>query len=142
MPTLRWDGDGRFTDNQRDFIARPGTEYDLSEEQAEQYRSHALFGEDWVDVDGETDAGTESDPASESDTTEQDTEESTDESEETVEDDFTMLNGVGDATAEHLRDAGYTTFDDLLNTSAEELADVDGITESKAVSIHEQLSEG
>jgi predicted flap endonuclease-1-like 5' DNA nuclease len=133
MPTLRWEGDSRFTDQQRDFVARPNTEHDLSDEQAEEYGSHALFGDDWVAVE----AATKSE-ADESDSGGQSTDES-DASEETGGDGFTTLDGVGDATAEHLRDAGYETFNDLRNASVDDLASVESITDGKAESIADQV---
>ena len=67
-----------------------------------------------------------------------------DEDENTTEpgdEDFTDLNGVGDATAESLRDAGYSSFDDLDRAGSESLTEVDGITESKVGEIHDQLDE-
>lgn len=142
MPTLRWEGDSRFTDNRRDFVARPNTEHDLSDEQADVYQSHALFGDQWVAVEGEgetdAEAQDEREPA-ESDSGGQSSDESDMESETGSEDDFTMLDGVGDATAEHLCEAGYETVDDLRNASVDDLTSVESITESKAESIADQV---
>lgn len=55
------------------------------------------------------------------------------------EDDLEALKGVGEATADDLRDADYHTFDDLREASIEDLADVNGVSQSLAQDIHEQL---
>lgn len=55
--------------------------------------------------------------------------------------DLATLDGVGDAKADDLRDAGFETHGDLADASVEELAAVDGISERLAERIHEQVSE-
>lgn len=54
-------------------------------------------------------------------------------------DDLQALTGVGESTADDLRDDGYTTLDDLREASIEDLADVDGVSQSLAQDIHDQL---
>lgn len=53
---------------------------------------------------------------------------------------LTELSGVGDATAESLRDAGYDTVDAVRSASVEDLVDVDGVGESLAMELSEEGS--
>lgn len=54
---------------------------------------------------------------------------------------LTELSGVGDATAESLRDAGYDAVDDVRSASVEDLVDVDGVGESLAMELSEEAGE-
>jgi hypothetical protein len=55
---------------------------------------------------------------------------------------FEDLDGVGEARADDLRDAGYETIGDLRDAGASELADIDGVSESLAASITDQVGGG
>lgn len=50
-------------------------------------------------------------------------------------DTLTEIDGVGESTAERLRDAGYETFDDLVEAGADAVAEVNYITQDSAETI-------
>ena len=54
------------------------------------------------------------------------------ESEEDTAESLTDLEGVGEATADKLRDAGFESAADVHAADTDELADVDGVSESLA----------
>lgn len=51
---------------------------------------------------------------------------------ESSESDLTTLDGVGESTAENLRNAGFGTVDDVTNASRDDLVAVDGVGEALA----------
>jgi len=55
--------------------------------------------------------------------------------------DFTDLDGVGPATADELRAAGYDSFADLREASVDDLTDVTNVSADDAESIHEQIDD-
>ena len=149
MPTIRYLGPGRFTDHGRDFEARPGTDHDLPDDQAAAYLDHELFGDRWERVDASDDAGSSTAPDDRDADSEDggggggDGDDGEDEDDEPGGEsdgkEFDDLDGVGDKIADRLRDAGYSSFDDLRNADSGSLTKVDGITESKAEKIDDQL---
>lgn len=54
---------------------------------------------------------------------------------------LTDIDGVGDATAESLREAGYASFDALRDATIDDLVVIDGISESLATSITEEVQD-
>lgn len=55
---------------------------------------------------------------------------------------LTDLDGVGDATANTLREAGYESVDDLREADRSDLANIDAITQRLATIIIGQVTEG
>lgn len=131
-PTLRWTGDGTYTDNGRDFSARPDSEHDLPDEQAEEYLSHDLFGDRWER------AGEDADilKAGEEDTESADDSASPDEEG----DDLRQLEGVGKSTAKSLTTKGFGSFEAIREASVADLAAVKNVSESDAETFKEQLA--
>jgi predicted flap endonuclease-1-like 5' DNA nuclease len=133
MVDLTWTGSGVFSDPARNFTARPNTTHEFDEDRAEEYLGHQSDNwkrpEDEDSTDPETESSGESEdeddgPGGESNGKE-----------------FADLDGIGDTIADRLRDAGYSSFDDLRNAGSESLTEVDGITESKVEKIDDQLHE-
>lgn len=59
----------------------------------------------------------------------------------TDEEDLTQISGVGETKAEALREAGYTSIEDLQAASQEDLADVDGIGTALAARIKADIGD-
>ena len=120
MPTLRWTGEGTFSDAKNNFVAYPREEYDFDDqERVESYLDHASGKWERAKTPAPDDM---------------------DEDESDGKDEFTTINGVGPSTAESLLDEGFESLNDLRDTTLEELAEADGVTQSKAERIHEQLA--
>jgi len=148
MAELTWTGSGVFSDPARNFTARPDTTHDFDEDRAEEYLGHQSDNWNRPEDEDSTDPGTESSGERENEGNEDDASDASeiDGSEEAdsgskSNDDFTDLDKVGDAKAEGLRDAGYASFADLDDASVDELSDVDGVSQSLAENIDEQINE-
>jgi len=155
MSTYRWTGDGTFIDADRDFTATPGSEHDLTDEQADEYITHPLFGEGWKESDSSTDEGadegTDGNADEDADTTETtsggetnelETDETTVEGDtrDTAEDtDLEALSGVGPAKADDLRAAGYESINDLRAADENDLTAVTGISAGLAETITNEV---
>ena len=62
-------------------------------------------------------------------------------SDEGEDDDLTRLDGVGDATADGLREAGLETFDGIAEADAADVADeVEQLSEDDVVALQDQLA--
>lgn len=130
MSTLRWRGPGTFTDHANDVRARPESEHEFSDEQADAYLNHPLFGDRWERVDDEGVSA-----SADTDTTAANDEPNPPDGK------LTDIDGVGPATADDLREAGYEDLDGLRGASKEELTAVDGVSDSLAETIVGTLNE-
>ena len=129
--TVRYLGPGTYTDHGRSFKARPDTEHDLPDEQAEEYLSHELFGDRWERVGEDADI---------LEAAEEDAETADDDATPEAEgDDLQSLTGVGKSTAENLDAKGFGSFDAIREASVADLAGVQNVSESDAESLKEQL---
>ena len=119
MVTIEKTGPGNVTYRALGEQVSPGDRIDVSEAAATYYCDER---NEFERVEGDSDA----DSAEDSD------------SDEAGGDDPSALEGVGEAKADTLREAGYETTADLADASAEELAAIDGISDDLAASVHEQ----
>lgn len=131
--TVRYLGPGVYTDNRRDFSARPESEHDLPDEQAEEYLSHELFGDRWERVGEDTDI---------LEAAEEDAETADDDvTPEEAGDDLTKLEGVGEKTANLLDDNQFGSFEAILDASIADLTAINNVSEDDARSFQEQIRE-
>lgn len=109
---------------------------------------HYIEEHDFVEVgsdddpfDGEGEAAPEYDPAVTSDDVSVEGEMTESAQEADAEDDFGTLTGVGEVTAQNLRAAGFESFDDLGSADAAEVAAVEGVSDTLAESLVEQVQD-
>lgn len=117
---------------------------ELDDDMADHYLEEHAFVEvgsddDPVDADGE--AAANYDPAVTADDVSTEGEMTESAQAADAEDDFATLTGVGEVTAQNLRDAGYGSFSDLAGADTAEIAAVDGVSDTLAESLTEQVQD-
>ena len=117
---------------------------ELDDDVADHYLEEHSFVEvgsddDPVDADGE--AAPEYDPAVTSEDVSVEGEITASAQEADSEDDFATLTGAGEVTAQNLRAAGFESFDDLASADSAEVAAVEGVSDTLAESLVEQVQD-
>lgn len=140
-PTIRHTGNG-FSSAGTGYVGANET-VEVEDETAEHYvENHSFeYADGDGDSEGEGDAAEEYDPAVTADDVSVEGEMVESAQAADSEDDFATLSGVGEATAESLRGAGFESFDDLGSASVEEIAEVNGVSDTLAASLREQVQE-
>lgn len=131
---------GGFSSAATGYVEPNGTT-ELDDDLADHYIENHAFVEVGSQEDDYDDSAEEYDPVVDSDDVSVEGEMAESAEAADAEDDFGTLTGVGEATAENLRSAGFESFDDLGSSSVEEIAEVNGVSDSLAASLKEQVQE-